>query len=109
MAQIGPPYVSSFSYSMIAVTLEKFICIDLNHFDEAQCLTEFHITKNDIYQLANVLQMPMKIMCCQRTISSNIVGICILLKRLAYPCQFTDMVPIFGRNQWKYVLYLIMY
>ena len=99
MAQIGPPYVSSFSYSMIAVTLEKFICIDLNHFDEAQCLTEFHITKNDIYRLANVLQMPMKIMCCQRTISSNIVGICILLKRLAYPCQFTDMVPIFGRNQ----------
>ena len=40
----------------------------------------------------------MKIMCCQRTVSSNVEGICMLLKRLAHPCRFTDMVPIFGRN-----------
>lgn len=25
-------------------------------------------------------------------------GLCILLKRLAYPCRYTDMVPRFGRN-----------
>ena len=25
-------------------------------------------------------------------------GLCILLKKLAYPCRYTDMVPRYGRN-----------
>ena len=50
----------------------KFHSLDLDNFDEAQCLAEFRITKNDIYRLADVLQIPMKITCCQRTVSSNL-------------------------------------
>ena len=62
-----------------------------------QCLIEFCITKNDIYQLADVLQIPMKITCCQRTVSPDIEGICMLLKRLAYPLSICG----YGSNIWE--------
>ena len=48
----------------------------------------------------------MKITCCQRTVSSNIEGFFILLKRLPCPCRFTDMVPIFERNSTEICLIL---
>ena len=70
-------------YSSKVYPYRKFHSFDLDNFDEAQWLTEFCITTNDIYQIADVLQIPMKIMCSQRTVSSNIESICILLKRLA--------------------------
>ena len=44
------------------------------------------------------LQIPEKIVCQQRTTCSGMEGLCILLKRLAYPCRYTDMVSRFGRN-----------
>ena len=63
---------------------EVYLYCKFHSFD-LQCLTEFHITKNDNYRLADVLQIPMKITFCQRTVHSNIEGICILLKRLGNP------------------------
>ena len=44
------------------------------------------------------LQIPDEIVCCQRSVCKGMEGMCILLKRLAYPCRYTDMVPRFGRN-----------
>ena len=76
----------------------KFHSFDLDNFDEEQCLTEFRVTKNNLYRLADVLQIPMKITCCERTVASNIVVICIILKRLVCLCRFTHLFPIFRRN-----------
>ena len=49
-------------------------------------------------ELCECLGIPEKITCVQRTVCGGMEGLCILLKRLAYPCRYTDMVHRFGRN-----------
>ena len=61
-------------------------------------IAEFRKAKNDTQCLTIVQQITVKINCFQRTVSSNIEGICMFLKRLAYPFRLTDTVPIFGRD-----------
>ena len=70
---------------------------DLKNIDEAECLSEFRVQKQDIPVLANVLQLPMNIHCPQRTIFDKVKGLCILLRRFAYPCRYSDMISRFGR------------
>lgn len=53
---------------------------------------------NDLDLLRENLHIPDEIVCCQRSVCEGMEGMCILLKRLAYPCRYTDMVPRFGRN-----------
>ena len=58
------------------------------------CVSEKMISHN----LLNCLSIPEKVVSPQRTSSSGLEGLCILLKRLAYPCRYADMVSRFGRN-----------
>ena len=76
----------------------KFPKFDLREWDEARCQTELRFSMGDLVELKNVLHLPDKIITEQRTICSAMEGLCILLKRLAFPCRYTDMVPSFGRN-----------
>ena len=66
--------------------------------DKAQCKLEFRFLHSHIYDLKNVLNIPEKIVICQRTLSSGVNALCIVLKRLASLCQYTDMVPAFGSS-----------
>ena len=43
-------------------------------------------------------EMSRQFVCSQRTVCSKLEGLCILLKRLAFPCRYIDMVSLFGRN-----------
>ena len=70
---------------------------DLQNIDEAECLAEFRVQKQDIPVLANVLQLPMNIRCPQTTICNRIEGLCMLLRRFSYPCRYSDMISRFGR------------
>ena len=54
--------------------------------DPDECKTEFRFCKNDIPLLADVLRIPGYLVCSQGTICGGIEGLCILLRRLAYPC-----------------------
>ena len=54
--------------------------------------------RRDIPRLSDALQLLHKIVCCQETVANKIEALCVLLKRLSYPCRFSDMVPFFGRN-----------
>ena len=56
------------------------------------------VLQKDVPQLSQALQVPHKIVCCQETVVNNIVALCVLLKRLSYPCRLPDMVSPFGRN-----------
>ena len=76
----------------------KFEKFDMNKWDEERSQTELRFSKNDLLALKEVLQLPEKIVCSQRTVCSSIEGLVILLKRLAFPCRYTDMVESFGRN-----------
>ena len=74
---------------------ERYPKFNLEDMDESECLTEFRFAKQDIPFLADVLQLPNVFTCYQRTVSTRIEGLCILLKRLAYPCRY--MISRFGR------------
>ncbi|CAH3183760.1 unnamed protein product [Porites lobata] len=65
--------------------------------DEAECKTEFRFQKNDIPLLLNVLGLPEKITCKQGTVCRGTEALCMLLKRLAYPCRYSDLMSTFGR------------
>ena len=80
---------------------------DLDGWDNIECMTELRFEKSDLALLLEALRIPEKFVCPQRTVCTGIEGLCILLKRLAYPCRYTDMVSRFGRNPTE--LCLIIY
>ena len=58
---------------------------------EDECVAEFRLTKTDIPRLSQALRIPDFII-CERT-----EGLRMLLKRLCYPCRYSDMVHLFAR------------
>lgn len=82
----------------------KFNRFDLDTWDNVQCNSELRFKKEDIFRLYNVLEIPEKVICEQRSICSGIEALCILLKRLAFPCRYVDMVTTFGRSQFELCL-----
>ena len=76
----------------------KYDRFDINNFDDAQCQVDFRFKKNDLATLVAVFGLPEKIITSQRTVCSGLEGLCVLLKRLAFPCRYTDMASLFGRN-----------
>lgn len=73
---------------------EKF---DLDSMDRALCKADFRVEKNDLNMLKEALDIPDKIICHQRSICDGMEGLCMVLKRLAYPCRYSDMIPLFAR------------
>ena len=69
----------------------------LDSLDEAECLAMFRFRKQDIPLLAQVLGVPEKIACPQRSVCSGMEAFCMVLKRVAYPCRYSDMIQCFGR------------
>ena len=53
--------------------------------------------RQDITLLADVLQLPFTIRCHQRTTCDRTEALCMLLKRLSYPCHYSDMIHRFSR------------
>ena len=80
----------AFSYSVY----DRFA---LERMEEPECKYEFRIKKSDIPILANVLYLPESFKCNQRSVAGKVEGLCMLLKRTAYPCRYNDMIPCFGR------------
>ena len=69
----------------------------LEEMNDSECVAEFRFRKHDLLLLAEALQIPDSFTCYQRSVASGMEGLCILLRRLAYPCRYSDMVPRFGR------------
>ena len=65
--------------------------------DSWECKSEFRLEKEDISFAADALQVPAKFRCPQGTVSDGIERFFILLKRLAYSCQYFDLVDRFVR------------
>ncbi|XP_068690859.1 uncharacterized protein [Montipora foliosa] len=64
--------------------------------NDSECLAEFRVKKRDLQILAKALQIPDTFTCYQRSVVSGMEGLCILLRRLAYPCRYSDIIPRFG-------------
>ena len=65
--------------------------------DNSECLAEFQVKKRDIPALAAALQIPDEFVCPQRSVADGQERLCIVLRRLAYPCRYSDMKARFGR------------
>ena len=70
---------------------------DLQNLTEGECVAEFRFRKTDIPWLSQALRIPEVIICHQGTICEGTEGLCMLLKRLCYPCRYNDMVHLFAR------------
>ena len=57
----------------------------------------YQFKKRDLPVLVNVLAIPNQFTCSQRTVSDGMEGLCMVLRRMAYPCRYSDLIPRFGR------------
>ena len=73
---------------------EKF---NLEDIDESECIAEFRFEKQHILLLEEVLQIPALMKCQQHSVFDGTEGLCMILKRLAYPCRYSDLIHRFGR------------
>ena len=74
---------------------EKF---SLENKNSAECKADFRVDKRDIALLVEALRVPPIFKCSNGTICDGTEGLCIVLKRFAYPCRYSDMMPIFRRS-----------
>ena len=81
---------SEFQYS----DYERF---DLDKLGDAERQANFRVEKRNLPALAEALQIPGEFKTNQRSITRGMEGLCMLLKRFAYPCRYGDMIPLFGR------------
>ena len=70
---------------------------NLDDINETECYREFRVRKLDIPRLAEALKLPEGLSCHQRTRADRIEGLCMVLRRLSYPCRYSDMIHRFGR------------
>ena len=63
-----------------------------------ECLAEFRFGLAELPILAEVLRLPNRFVCPNGTVASKMEGLCIVLKRFAYPCRYNDMIHRFGRS-----------
>ena len=70
---------------------------DLQNLTEDEWLAEFRFSKNDIPRLSQAMRIPDVIIYHQGTICEGTEGLCMLLKRLCYPCRYSDMVHLFTK------------
>ena len=76
---------------------EDYGRFDLDEMDDSECLAEFRVKKRDLPDLAAALRIPDQFVCHQRSVADGMEGLCMLLRRLSYPCRYSDMIARFGR------------
>ena len=77
----------------------KYNQLSLEEMTDDECISEFRFKKEDIARLVTALRLPEKFVCVNGTIASATEGLCILLRRFAYPCRYSDLIPRFGRSK----------
>ena len=87
-----------FSSKSLNLPYEDYQRFSFDHMKPDECKAEFRFWKNDIPLLADVLQIPADFVCSQGTIFGGLEGLCTLLRRLAYPCRYSDLLQRFGRS-----------
>ena len=81
--------------------------------DDSECFAEFIVKKRDLPDLAAALQIPNQFVCHrhQRSVADGMEGLCMLLRRLSYPCRYSDTISalqcevIFAVKQKKYQIF----
>ena len=83
------PLYPSYSYP-------DFDPFSMDLFDSCEYVAHFRVVKHDL--LLDAFQVPETFKCPQGTVCNGMEGLCLMLKQLAYPCQYFDLIPLFGRS-----------
>ena len=76
---------------------DRYGPFDLENMDKAKCKAGFQVEKRDLHTLGEVLEIPPTFKRQQRTVCDGMEGLCMVLRRLAYPCRYSKMIARFGR------------
>ena len=71
---------------------------DWENYDESTCKHELRFEKSDIVRLKDCLEIPDKEKFHKGSYCHSLEALCVLLKRLANPTRYCDIVPRFGRS-----------
>ena len=71
---------------------------NLENISEDDCIAEIRFRINDVKRLQRALNLPNNIVCClcNDVKVDATEALCVLPKRLAYPCRYSNMIPRFG-------------
>lgn len=75
----------------------NYEAFELDMMPDDECQAEFRFYKNVACILKEVLNLPDEFTCYNGLTIGGIEGLCIFLKRFAYPCRYLDMIPRFAR------------
>ena len=53
---------------------------------DSECVSEFRVKKSYVLKLRDALKTPDSFTCYQKSVSDGMEGLCMLVRRLAYPC-----------------------
>ena len=90
MSRRKAPVFQYWRYENIVAQLEKMT--------NDECKAEFRFSLPELPILAQALRIPEKFTCPNGTVDSGMEGLCILLKRFAYPNRYSDMIFRCGRS-----------
>ncbi len=77
----------------------RFDRFRLDALSNEECRHNFRFNKEDIYVLCTLLGLPVHYKSARnRIVWSGLDGLCVVLRRLAYPNHLGDLVPMFGRS-----------
>ena len=77
---------------------KHYVRLNLENISNDERKAEFRFDLEDLPILAQAMWTPEKFTCDNGTTATGMEGLCILLKRFAYPCRYSDMISRFGRS-----------
>lgn len=72
--------------------------IDIDSLTVEQCVGLFRFKQVDLRQLCTLLKLPANFTFSNGTTWTALEGLCVVLRRLAYPCRLRDLAEMFGRS-----------
>ena len=84
--------------SNLDLPYNEYTPFNLVEMKDDECLAEFRVRKTDIPLLVEALGIPNEFVCEQRSVVAGTEALCMLLKRLTYPCRYSDMMQRFGQR-----------
>jgi len=75
----------------------NYPAFNFDSWSEDECWVDLRFHKAEIPRLARALHLPEEILTYNRVKVTSTEALCILLRRLAFPCRYSDLVAKFGR------------
>ena len=92
------PGVCAIKFSISALGIREIFSKKIILPNAKLIFLDFPVDKRNIALLVEALRVPPIFKCSNGTICDGTEGLCIILKRFAYPCRYSDLMPIFRRS-----------